>query len=81
MSEKAAYLKCKVTPGMFSNEVVIEITDADGQELSFIVPKKKVRENSIQVEIVQEKGAIYATIPTPSPENPIPVRKNDLVEA
>ncbi len=49
-------LKCKITPGMFDNEVIIESKDIDGNNFSIFVDKMLVdkEESSLEVTILRE---------------------------
>lgn len=56
-----AWLNCEVTPGMFENEVAIEITTADGSVISFFISPDVVKhfsnsQKAIPVEVVEEIG-------------------------
>ncbi|MBI4607352.1 MAG: hypothetical protein HY721_35750 [Planctomycetes bacterium] len=75
-----AWLKCQVQKGMFSHEVVVKVTTADGRLVAHFVPKESVRNDRVEVQVEQSDGQRLAILPTPEPYHAIPVRAEDLVE-
>ncbi len=75
-----AWLKCEVKPGMFSDEVVVEVTASDGQNRAYTVPKAEVVEGKVRVKIGEREGVMWAKLPTDHPYHAIAVRTADLSE-
>lgn len=78
-----AWLKCFVFKGMFSDELAVKVSELQGQEASFFVPKSLVRgdvdqEGKVKVRVYREGSTAWAVLPTEN-RAAIPVREADLV--
>ena len=67
--QKRLWLRCEISPGMFTTELAVQITTVDGDVLSFFLPKDSVREldaNSglIEVELI-DRGADFGFVLLP----------------
>ena len=60
-----ARLKCGLSPGMFSDEIVVRYFCPDFLSRSFFVPREFVQEEAslVRVKIYRGNGAIWATLP------------------
>lgn len=81
---RTAWLKCQsINVGMFSDEFLVVIKTADGEQASFFVPKEFVKtdESLIQVKTTSydRMPEYLVTIPTSQPEV-ISIDANDLVD-
>lgn len=56
MNSMKTKLKCKITPGMFDNEVIIKSKDIDNNDFSIFVDKMLVdeEESSLEVMVLKE---------------------------
>jgi hypothetical protein len=59
-----AWLQCDIAPGMFKNELAVGITTAEGNVVSFFLPKDFVEDDEIAVEIVARNGE-YCVVALP----------------
>ena len=63
MSDKA-WLRCEVTPGMFTNELAVGIQTAEGRTVSFFLPDDSVKNSEIAVDVVARNGE-YGVVALP----------------
>ena len=78
---KQAWLLCEVRPGMFSDEVVVEVVTTDGTSKSFFVPKEVITNGDrVRVQVTRRAGVPWVTLPTAHPYNAIAVRDEDLLD-
>jgi hypothetical protein len=77
---KKAWLRCEVHPGMFSDEVVVEVVTKDGASKSFFVSRNDIDDGKVRVQVTMRNGIPWVMLPTAHPYNAIPVRKTDLIE-
>ena len=78
---RQAWLLCEVRPGMFSDEVVVEVVTTDGNLKSFFVPKEATQNaDKVRVQVTRRSGIPWVTLPTAHPYNAIPVRESDLID-
>jgi hypothetical protein len=61
---RKAFLRCDVSPGMFSNERAIGVTTADGDIVSFFLQDDLVDDEEIAVEVVARNGE-YGVVTLP----------------
>src|SRR5438552_4041848 len=59
-----AWLRCEVSPGMFSNERAIGVRTSDGSVVSFFIQNDKVSNEEIAVEVVDRNGE-YGVVALP----------------
>ncbi len=59
-----AWLRCEVTPGLFSDERAIGITTAEGNLVSFFLPDDLVNDDEIAVDLVVRNGE-YGVVALP----------------
>ena len=67
--QQSQWIPCRVYPGMFSDEVVVEINNH-----SFFVPKHEVKKENddhgtIHVTIIEFRGKRWAVVPTNTMES------------
>ncbi len=62
MSGKA-WLRCEITPGMFTNELAVVIQTAEGI-VSFFLPDDSVNNSEIAVDVVARNGE-YGVVALP----------------
>jgi len=77
----AAFLKCEVRPGMFSDERVVTVKEADGELESFFVPKDAVIEDRsvVRVQVHGSKGqTVIASLSTGEGKAYVTVKPGDL---
>lgn len=83
MSKKAGprtmWLKCKVTRGMFPDEVAVVVEVVEGVPVSFFLARNDVRlresEQAIPVSVLRSEGKVRViALPQPSLEGPSVVR-------
>lgn len=48
------WVDCKVSKGMFSDEICITITDSKGHEISTFVPTSEVRPPAVMANVIKE---------------------------
>lgn len=77
---RETWLECEVKPGIFSDELVVEVTTADGTTKAYTVPKEEVADNKVRVKVGEKDGMKWAKLPTDHPYHAIPVRSADLSE-
>lgn len=80
MAEK--WLRCWVRPGMFSDELAVEVSQVSGQSSSFFVPKADVlgginQQGKVKVRVFRQNDTAWAVLPTDNPME-IPVKEADL---
>jgi len=73
-----AWLKCKSRPGLFSDELVVEVETARGRKVVHTVPSADVVDGRVRVTVFDQPGVLWAKLPTDHPYHPIPVRAADL---
>lgn len=85
MSRKtASFLRCQVRLGMFSDERVVIVKQADGETESFFVPESAVNESGsvVCVEIRRKSAGpvptIVASLPTCEGKAYVTVRPDDI---
>jgi hypothetical protein len=60
-----AWLRCRVDQGMFSDEVAVTYPRAaKGWQKSVFVPSRCVRDDAVQVTMVQKDGDQFAVLPS-----------------
>ena len=75
------WLRCVAKDGAFSDETIVEVHTADGKDLSFFVPKEKVKDKQrVEVHVKRNGANTWATLPTADPFSAILVRSSDLIE-
>lgn len=79
------WLKCGIFKGMFSDEVAVKVSSAQGDDTSFFVSREKVvgavnGEGKVRVRIFREGDIAWAILPTENAVT-IAVRESDLVPA
>ena len=75
-----AWLKCEVNPGLFSDELIVEVTTTAGTTRAYTVPKCEVSDSRVRVKVGEKDGVMWAKLPTDHPYHAIPVRSADLSE-
>jgi hypothetical protein len=74
------WLRCKVVPGAFSDESIVEVVTSEGHELSFFVPRSRVAEGRVRVLVNYKGGKTWVILPTAEPFHAISVRASDIME-
>lgn len=79
MTRRKAQLVCEnVGPGMFTDELAVELARSDGSLASYLVPANVVRENRLSVEVIDQDSISMVTVPTPQP-TVIAVDRNKII--